>query len=122
MENTIKSVYTFYEKMIIENINLEDYGINNDVYLYDKIKTLYNIFKSEYGYMTKRVGELKAFEEWLMGLPSVLTVPFTYFDILNIATVHDIIKADATEDEEDKFLKDYYNKLAIAFFTLKEKL
>ena len=44
----MKNYKTFYENTIIENIDLEPYGLKNDVYLYDKIKTMYNIFKEEY--------------------------------------------------------------------------
>ena len=32
---------TFFENIIIDNIDLESYGLSNDVYLYDKIKTTY---------------------------------------------------------------------------------
>lgn len=114
---------TMYEQLIIDNIDLDGYGIDNDGYLYDKIKTVYNIFKSEYGHEVIRQGsEVKAFKEWLTGLPSVLTVPFYNYDILNIGYINGLIKADATEEEEDKFLDEYWIKLANAFFTLKDNL
>ncbi len=76
---------TFYENTIVDNIDLESYGLSNDVYLYDKIKTTYNIFKQEHGFMIERVGEVNAFKEWLMGLPSVLSVPFMNSEILSLA-------------------------------------
>ena len=118
-----ETFYTTFEQLIINNIDLETYDLNNDVYLYDKIKTTYNIFLQEYGHEIKRQGsEVKAFEEWLSGLPSVLTVPFYNHEILNIGYVHGLVGAEATEEEEDKFLADYFNKLAVAFFTLKDNL
>jgi hypothetical protein len=113
---------TYFEKIIIESIDLESYELSNDVYLYDKIKTLYNIFKMEYGYNIERMGERRAFCEWLQGLPSALTVPFYNYDILNRAYLHDAIKANATEQEEDKFLDSYFMNLSDAFFTLKNNL
>jgi len=116
------TVYTVYEQLIINNIDLEAYDLSNDVYLYDKIKTTYNIFKSEYSHEIARRGEIKAFEEWLRGLPTVLSVPFYKYDILNIAYIHDLIKVNATEEEEDKFLSEYFLRLSRAFFTLKNNL
>lgn len=115
-------MYTFHEKIIIDNIDLSGYDLSNDMYLYDKVKTTYNIFKMEYGYNIARMGEKKAFCEWLQGLPSALAVPFTYMDILNLAYLHDQIKANATEEEEDKFLDAYFMNLSSAFFTLYNNL
>ena len=133
---------TFFENIIIDNIDLESYGLSNDVYLYDKIKTTYNIFKNEYGFMIERVGEVNAFKEWLMGLPSTLSVPFLYSEILQMAkenkllqvraitkhpdgtTTDEIVQADGRmlERMENRFLDTYWTKLAIAFFDLKNNL
>jgi hypothetical protein len=115
-------MYTFFEKTILENIDLESYGLNNDVYLYDKVKTLYNIFKSEYGWNIERMGERRAFCEWLQGLPSALTVPFYNYEIINLAYLNGLIKANATEEEEDNFLNSYFMNLSTAFFTLYNNL
>ena len=114
--------YTVYENIIINNINLDAYDMSNNQELFDKIKSVHNIFKSEYGHEIKRRGEKKAFKEWLQGLPSVLTVPFYNNEILNIGYVHGLVKADATEEEEDNFLNEYFFNLARAFFVLKENL
>jgi len=48
MTNSNTTVYTFFEKTIIDSIDFDGYDISNEMYLYDKIKTLYNIFKREY--------------------------------------------------------------------------
>ncbi len=115
------NTYTHFENIIINNIDFDGYGLNNDMYLYDKIKTLYNIFVSEYGHEIKRRGELYAFKEWLQGLPSVLTVPFENYKILLDAEVYGNFKLD-TEEQENNFLENYWLNLAKAFFTLKENL
>jgi hypothetical protein len=115
-------MYTFFEQTIIDNIDLESYELSNDVYLYDKIKTLYNIFKMEYGWNIERIGERRAFCEWLQGLPSALTVPFYNHDILNRAYLHNVISANATEEQEDKFIDSYFMNLSNAFFKLKNNL
>jgi len=111
------SLYTFFEKTIIDNIDFEGYEISNDCYLYDKIKTLYNIFKREYGFMIERIGEQKAFSEWLQGLPSALTVPFYYSEILENALI-----AGINVQDEEKFCLEYWDNLSSAFFTLKDNL
>lgn len=118
---------TFFEKTIIDNIDFEGYGISNDMYLYDKIKTVYNIFKMEYVHnYNKDKDEVFLFSEWLSGLPSVLTVPFYYHEILKNAM--DFAKENNDKqlrtlvENEDYFLDKYWDKLANAFFTLKENL
>jgi hypothetical protein len=123
----MKTTYTFFEKIIIDNIDFEGYGFNNDMYLYDKIKTLYNIFKREYIHNNnKHLNEVFLFSEWLRGLPSVLTVPFYNGEILENALQY----AKENNDKqlrlqvrkEESFLNDYWLNLARAFFTLKENL
>ena len=113
---------TFFENIIAENIDLSGYDMSNNIDLFDKVKEAHKIFKSEYGYNIARMGEKKAFCEWLQGLPSALTVPFYNYDILNLAYLHDEIKANATEEEEDKFLDAYFMNLSNAFFTLYNNL
>lgn len=129
---------TFFENIIIDNIDLESYGLSNDVYLYDKIKTTYNIFKNEYGFMIERVGEVNAFKEWLMGLPSILTVPFYNYDILENARkagffMVTLINNDGNREQvmaegrtllrkQEKFLDTYWSELSSAFFDLKDNL
>ena len=124
----MKTTYTFFEKTIIDNIDFEGYGFSNDAYLYDKIKTLYNIFKSEYVHdNNKHLNETFLCSEWLRGLPSVLTVPFYNFDILENAKKAGLIPIEniapsVLEKKEDQFLKYYWERLAKAFFTLKNNL
>lgn len=121
------TTYTFFEKTIIDNIDFEGYGFNNDMYLYDKIKTLYNIFKSECVHdNNKHLNEVFLFSEWLRGLPSVLTVPFYNGEILENALQYAKENNDKqlrTQVRKEKsFLNDYWIRLARAFFTLKENL
>jgi hypothetical protein len=112
------TVYTFFEKTIIDNINFDAYGFDNDAYLYDKIKTLYNIFKREYIHAkNKHLSEVILFREWLRGLPSVLKVPYDNFEILENAK-----NAGVTISSKYDFLESYWNNLAEAFFTLKNNL
>jgi hypothetical protein len=112
---------TFYENIILNSISLDTYDIENGTE-FDNIQNVYKIFVSEYGYNIPRVGELNSFKEWLQGLPSVLTVPFCYSEILDIAYIHGVLDAKANEATEDGFLNTYFDRLASAFFTLKDNL
>lgn len=110
--------YTHLEKTIIDSIDLSVYGYENDRYLYDKIKTLFNIFKSEYVHANNsHLSSEVLFAEWLQGSPSVLSVPFYYEDIINNA-----LKAGVKIDNEMQFCTDYWINLSKAFFTLKDNL
>lgn len=112
------TTYTHFEQTIIDNIDFDVYGYSNDCYLYDKIKTVYNIFKSEYVHSNnKHLSEIYLFSEWLKGLPSTLSVPFYYDEIVNNAELAGIKIKD-----EEKFCNDYWINLANAFFTLKDNL
>lgn len=121
------STFTFYEQTILDNIDFESYGFDNDVSRYDKIKTLYNIFKREYVHgNNQHQGEIFLFSEWLRGLPSTLTVPFYNGEILENALQFAKDNGDkalrAKLKDEDKFLNDYWGNLSKAFPTLKENL
>ena len=120
---TIKNVYTFYESIILDNITLDDYNIQAETKL-EKLQAVYKIFLSEYGHEIKRQrgNKIAAFREWVAGLPSVLTVPFYYHEQLNMAYIHGIIPANATEEQEDYFCQSFFQNCANAFFTLLKNL
>lgn len=113
-----------YENLVVNNIELDGYGYEDQeqMSLFDKIQAVNTIFHSEYGHEVKRYGERKAFTEWLKGLPSSLSVPFYNYEILQIAYIHGLIEAKASEEQEDKFLAEYWGKVADAFFTLRDNL
>ena len=90
------------------------------------IKETYRIFLKEKGYEIERVGEFNAFKDWLMGLPTILTVPFYNYDILEQYKKYKQEKEPAWnfhhEKQEDLFLENYWANVAKAFFTLKDNL
>ncbi len=140
---------TFYKQTIIDNINFEGYEDNLDILgvsmkegfdheLYVNIHNVYHIFKNEYGFMCTTIGEYNAFKEWLQGLPSVLTVPFYNYDILENAKnagffMVTLIDNDGNREQvmaegrtllrkQDKFLDTYWAELSLAFFNIKDEL
>jgi hypothetical protein len=115
------SAYTFFEQIIVNSIDLDAYDIaakDN----FEKVQETYKVFLSEKGYEIKRVGERPAFTDWLQGLPTVLTVPFYYYEQLKLAKKSNLIPKDASEDQEDEFTQSWFAKCTAAFFTLKENL
>lgn len=120
MKTQNKTVYTFYEQTIINNIDLSGYDISNDLPLFDKINKTYDIFVAEYGYNIQRLGQTRAFREWLQGLPTVLTVPFYYHEMID--NYNTFTGKELNEISENTFCNQYFDRLAHAFFTLKENL
>jgi hypothetical protein len=115
-----KNFKTFFENIVLDNITLEDYGIDATTD-FDKVQAVYNIFLSEYGHEIKRYGENRAFSEWLQGLPSVLTVPFYYWEQTELAMAAGII--DGKNETKTELLHErWWNNCAQAFFTLKDNL
>ena len=112
MKNLIRKILKEYieqspfeqlESFVEKNIDLsgyDDYENSND-----KFGSLYEIFKSEYGWAIKRMGEKKAIIEWLEGLPSSISLPFYYFDIINLlyAIGFDDVKNMDESDVSDMF-------------------
>jgi len=123
------SVYTFYEQTIIENIDFDGYSISAEdceaMELYDKVQKTYEIFVDEYIHdNNKHLNEVFLFSEWLTGLPSTLSVPFYYNEILKNAE-NAGIDPKCFRDEggyRERFLQNYWLNLSNAFFTLKENL
>jgi hypothetical protein len=116
---------TFYEQTIIDNIEFSGYGDDVEKFidypLYNKIAVVYSIFKKEYIHdNNKFMNEEILFKEWLQGLPSVLTVPFYNYRILENAKKAGF--SFETEQQENRFLDAYWSRLSNAFFTLKNNL
>ena len=110
--------FTFYENVILESIDLEVYGFSDNWENYDKIMFTYQIFKREYGFMISRIGEQAAFTEWLMGLPSALTVPFYYHE--QIELINGYFPNNHTSDDEKT--QTFFDNCTNSFFTLKNNL
>lgn len=118
----MRTTKTFYEQTIINNIDFSGYEDDPDIYgdypLYTDINNLFHIFMKEYDWRVIQLGSsTKAFSEWLSGLPSVLTVPFYYNEMIQNAKDFGLVIKD-----EDEFCATYFDKLAEAFFTLKNNL
>jgi hypothetical protein len=105
----------FYEKVIINSIDSDGYD-ENPKGTKAKLQFLKNTFKSEYGFNISRMGEQRAFSEWLQGLPSAMSIPFYNVDIIKLAKKSGTLSKNPTEREEDKILENYWNFMTAKTF------
>lgn len=111
MEETKHDVFTPYEKLFIDSINVEDQ--NDDMDLYEKVHYINRKFISEWWYGWNKEtykDEVVAFANYLGALSSCM-------DVAHFPHV-------MTEHKEKygikfKYTKDYYIGIATAFVTLK---
>jgi len=109
---SVRSVYVNY---ILENIDSSGHGIVT-VTTEQKWKFLAETIVSEYGFNMKDRGytDQQCVKEWLMGLPSCLTVDFSYFDIYNHLYSWGFLKESDTENKHEKAHDLYWINLASA--------
>ena len=91
-------------------------GTGYDVVFVDNkaaISWLKSIFEKEAEHSIERMGYVRALEDYFRGLPSSCTIPFTNYDILNLAIKWGSLSSDATEVQEDKILNNYFNLMAV---------
>jgi hypothetical protein len=111
-----KSMLTKEEKLInyLESCidyegYLENYPKGIPKERWRKFGFLIKTFQTEYGWQSNRIGLFAAFEEWLRGLPTCFTIAFNYCDIIEKGIEIGYLKENATEDEKDKFLENWFN-------------
>lgn len=110
------------QQLIIDNIDTYgSYGLKNATEL-EKIKLLKNTFYSEYGWAVNRMGLQNAVESWLRGLPSIITLPFANYEIIEIAKQWGSLPQNATEKQEDKILNNYWRLMAANIVKLFRKI
>jgi hypothetical protein len=101
-----------------QNISFEEYDKG-------RLQFIYNNFKSEYGWSIERVGEHKAFTEWIQGLPSSFNVDFENYKILELArkwgSISPDLKGKALERREDLILSGWFNFITVKTFQLFKK-
>ena len=114
----MKNSFTFYESTILNAIDFDSYEIETPKNNFDKVKKLHRIFLREYGFMIERVGKRNAFSEYLMGLPSVCTVPFYNGEIIENAEKAGLIKKSSNDNKQQHFIDNYFTRLSGAFWTL----
>lgn len=109
-----------YKNYILDCIDSEDDLINQELTRDQKIQYLFNRFNSEYGWNIKRVGKYKAMQEWLSGL--AINIPYTYFDIIELAKEMGSIDSNPSEALEDRVCENYFGFMAKMVLLLEDEL
>jgi hypothetical protein len=110
LEYIEKTSFEELESFVEEGIDLSGYDEYENSS--DKFGSLYNIFQSEYGWAINRMGEKKAIIEWLQGLPSVVDLPFYYFDIVNLLYAIGFNEVKDEDMDEDVVADMYYDLIS----------
>lgn len=100
------------KQYIVERIDNSGYSDTQLGTRGEKVRFLYDTFKSEYGHNIARMGEQKAFASWLAGLPSSCNIDFENSDILDLAVKWGSLADDATEKQEQKILDNWFHLIA----------
>jgi hypothetical protein len=79
----------------------------------EQISYAANRFLSEMGWRIQQVGKQKAAFDWVQGL--ALNVPYLNYDIIQLAKESGILRKNAREATEDRFIERYWKTLAYAF-------
>ena len=89
--------------------------------LRNPIKYLFHVFYKEQGWEINKMGEMNALIEWLQGLPSIIYLPIYYGEQIELAKKFGSIPQNATEEEEQKIIDNYYNFFANILINLRNK-
>jgi len=107
---------SFYQTIVLDAIRDEEGQETASVK--DCVSFAWDRFQSEVGsWMTQREGQSQAIKHWFQGL--ALNVPYQNHEILQLAKDALVLKADASEEEEDTFLDRYWARLSMALTQLK---
>ena len=109
-----------YKNYILDCIDSSDDLINQELTRDQKIKYLFDRFNSEYGWNIQRVGKYKAMEEWLSGL--AINIPYTYFDIIELAKEMGSIDSNPSEALKDRVCQNYFSFMAQMVLSLEDEL
>lgn len=112
MKTSTRGLYVNY---ILETLDPTSYGVIADT-PEQKWEFLSETICSEYGFNMKDRGytDQRCVKEWLLGLPSVLTVDFSYYDISQRLYKWGFLKETNSENKHDKEHDLYWINLSAA--------
>jgi len=94
-----------FSEYLKQNISFNDYDINPT----NAFSGAVELFRAEKDWHIRQVGEVKAFNDWLNGLPSCLDIPFYYWDIRNL--LYSFGLDDAQNMDDDIISNLYYDTI-----------
>lgn len=110
-------------KFLLDNIYFEDLdGV--EITDKQKIDYFFATFESEFNYhqnIRRWPNYQVRLANWLMGLPSVINIPFSNYDILEFAKeLHNV--DDLTTRQEDTICENYFMHIALHLLRIKTNL
>ena len=99
------------KRYILASIDTESYGIEAYT-IKEKIAALKDTFYAECGWRVDQVGEVQALADWYSGLPTICTVAYSNYDIVDLAITWGSLPVQHTEKQADKILENWWNFIA----------
>jgi len=110
------------EVYLLGQIDGTDYKVKTETPL-QKINFVFDCFNSEYEckYNTKRLPSIQdRVSDYLQGLPSCISIPYTHFDILQLAKELQEVES-YPKKTEDRICSNFFNFIAYHLLKLRAK-
>lgn len=118
-----KELRQLAQQYILDAINSDVYDVTTKTDK-EKLQFLYDTFKKEFCYeqnLQRYGSEYNCFKEWIPGLPSQFNIEWTNYEIIKLAKKWGSIPENATEQQEDKIIENYWNFITSHTFQLFRK-
>lgn len=99
------------KKLLVDGIDLDYFDLEN-ASTQHKIDLVKQDFLATQQWHIDRVGQTAAVMNWLQGLPSCISIPFTNYDIIQLAIKMGSLTENASEIQQNKILDNYWNLCA----------
>ena len=123
LETNSKKYLANMEKYLLNQIDGADYGTTTDTPT-EKINFVFDCFNKEYDSVYERrrtPNNQKRFAEWLSGLPSCISLPCYYNEIIELSK--ELQEAESyTEKEEEKICANYFNFMSYHIHKLRDRI
>lgn len=114
MRTTSKQLNAKVQQYLIAAIDSDGYDISAETEL-EKLQFLADTFKSEYLYpenVQRYRTTQNVLKNWIAGLPSCFNIDFYDFDIIRLGKEWGALSEAATEKQEDKFITEWFGRIA----------
>ena len=116
--SNVRKSHMVAAQLIVNSIcfdSLQDYYIVDENV---QFRTLCNMIESiakleTPNYFSIDKSNADGIKDWLMGLPSVITIPFSYYDIYQWGYANGLLSENDSDDKHEKFSNDYWYKVAL---------
>lgn len=110
------------KSFILESIDGEGYDVATDTDA-EKLAFMWDCFENEFNYKNNvlRYPNLQTrFGQWLAGLPTAISLPFAFHEILEVSKK--LLEVETlTDKQEDNIIENYYNFMSYQIIKLTKK-